>query len=191
MIFLSHLSVEYLPYGLLSITLSAGLIYGKHTVSEQKKKKGNENINILPTPPFLFFLVLIVLCFVLFCFFVNWVETYSGSARIIVVFHFVYVYLPLGWEFVKTEMLSLSCHEADLLEQHVSDAPGSFRACCQAPQAQLSPWWAVGESLAALAVAWGSAAFSWASAGGSPAEWMFWCSGPLLEFGTGNAGDTQ
>lgn len=69
MIFLSHLSVEYLPYGLLSITLSAGLIYGKHTVSEQKKKKGNENINILPTPPFLFFLVLIVLCFVLFCFF--------------------------------------------------------------------------------------------------------------------------
>lgn len=51
MIFFSHFSVEYLPYGLLSITLSAGLIYGKHTVSEQKKK-GNENINILPTPHF-------------------------------------------------------------------------------------------------------------------------------------------
>lgn len=177
MIFLSHLSVEYLPYGLLSITLSAGLIYGKHTVSEQKKK-GNENINILPTPPFLFFVVVLcvvcvfclMVCF-LFCF-VNWVETHSASARTTVEFHFVYVYLPLGWEFVKTEMPSLSCHEADLLEQHVSDAPGSSRACCQAPWAQLSPWWAAGESLAALAVAWGIPAFSWASAGGSPAEWM-------------------
>jgi len=164
-IFFSHFSVEYLPYGLLSITLSAGLIYGKHTVSEQKKKA--MKILIFSPHPI---------------FFVNWAETYSDSAHILVAFSSVYIYLPLSWDLAKTAMLSVSPQgwlAGAACELHPTSA-----GMLPDPQARLSPRRAVGESMAALVVAWGALAVHWASAGGSPAEWMCWCSDSLLGFGT-------